>query len=195
MDQPRPTLYLLRHGETQWSKSGRHTGRSDLPLTDQGRAAAGKLRAALADLRFSAVLCSPLQRARQTCEAAGLIEQAEMDPDLMEFDYGDYEGLTTPQIQQRVPGWNVFKNGSAGGETPAQVAERCDRVIARATRVDGTVAVFAHGHLLRLLAARWLGQAPEFGQHLLLDTGTICILGYYHGESRAIRRWNAAPTT
>lgn len=191
MDKPRPRLYLLRHGQTQWSKSGQHTGRTDLPLTDHGQASAKKLRAALADLRFSLVLCSPLQRARQTCEAAGLIENAEFDPDLMEFDYGEYEGLTTPEIQERIPGWNVFKNGSPGGETPAQVAERCDRVIARATQAGGDVALFAHGHLLRLLTARWLGQPPVFGQHLLLDTGTISILGHYHGEARALQRWNA----
>lgn len=189
----RPRLYLLRHGQTEWSKSGQHTGRTDLPLTEQGLAAAKRLRAALADIPFSLVLCSPLQRARQTCEAAGMMEREELEPDLMEFDYGQYEGLTTPQIQEQVPGWNVFKNPSPGGETPAQVAERCDRVIARATGVEGNVALFAHGHLLRLLAARWLDQPPEFGQHLLLDTGTISILDHYHDEAPAIETWNASP--
>ena len=191
--QHRPRVYLLRHGETEWSRSGQHTGRTDLPLTDHGRESARRLRPALADKPLALVLCSPLRRARQTCELAGLLDRAAFDDDLMEWDYGRYEGLTTPQIQQQVAGWNVFKDGAPGGESPDRVAARCDRVIGRIEGADGDVAVFAHGHLLRVLTARWLGEPALFGRHLLLDTGTICVLDHYHQTTRAIRVWNAPP--
>lgn len=184
----------MRHGETEWSRSGQHTGRTDLPLTEAGRASATRLRKALSDQSFALVLCSPLLRARQTCELAGLIDHAQFEDDLMEWDYGRYEGMTTPEIQEQSPGWNVFRNGGAGGEMPAEVAARVDRVIARIAEIPGNVAIFAHGHLLRVLAARWVGEPASFGQSLLLDTGTICVLDHYHVTTRAILTWNAAGT-
>jgi broad specificity phosphatase PhoE len=182
--------YAIRHGETAWSLSGQHTGRTDLPLTDNGRRLAERLRPALAGEAFALVLVSPLRRARETVELAGLGGRAEVDPDLAEWDYGDYEGLTTPQIRERVPGWLIFRDGCPGGETPGQVAARADRVIARARKAGGDVALFAHGHLLRVLAARWLGMPPGAGQHFLLDTGTLSVLGDYGGIP-AVRSWNA----
>lgn len=200
-DSTERTIFLLRHGETQWSRSGQHTGRTDLPLTEAGRAAARGLRPALSGQDFALVLCSPLLRARQTCELAGLIDRARFDDDLREWDYGRYEGLTTPQIHEERPGWNVFDDGCPGGESPAEVAARTDRVIARIGRRDpqsggaigGNVAIFAHGHLLRVLASRWLELPARFGGHLLLDTGTLCTLGHYHGQTPALRTWNAPP--
>ncbi len=194
-DHKQSRVYLLRHGETEWSRSGQHTGRADLALTSAGRASAARLRPALENKTFALVLCSPLLRARETCELAGLIERAEFDDDLMEWDYGRYEGLTTSNIQAQTPGWNVFTDGSPDGESPADVAARVDRIIARVKGMSGPgdVAIFAHGHLLRVLAARWVGAPPLFGRHLLLDTGTICVLDYYHQETRAIRIWNAPP--
>ena len=192
-DEHPPRIYLIRHGETEWSRSGQHTGRKDLPLTERGRASAIRLRGPLAEVAFARVLCSPLRRARETCELAGLIGSAEFDDDLMEWDYGGYEGLTSMQIAADSPGWNVFEHGSPSGESPRQVAARSDRVIGRIDGETGNVALFAHGHLLRVLAARWVGQPPIFGQHLLLNTGTICVLDHYHGTTRAIRAWNAPP--
>ncbi len=181
---------LIRHGETTWSRSGRHTGTTDLPLTGNGRRAARELAPSLARMRFSLVLCSPLQRARQTCELAGLGEAAQLEPDLREWDYGEYEGLTHAQIDAEAPGWLVFRDGCPGGESPAQVAARVDRVIARVRAMEGRVAVFAHGHLLRLLAARWIGLEPAQGSRFLLDTATISLLSYYQGVP-ALQRWNA----
>ena len=190
-DAKRPQIYLIRHGETEWSKSGKHTGRSDIPLTDAGRANARKLRPALASLDFKLVLVSPLQRARQTCDLAGLGDAAVVDDDLAEWDYGEYEGLTTRQIHERDATWNVFDDGAPGGESPADVTLRVDRAIARAAACDGDAAVFAHGHLLRCLGSRWVGRPVAFGNHLLLDTGTISVLGHYH-HNRAIASWNAS---
>jgi broad specificity phosphatase PhoE len=183
-------VYAIRHGETAWSLTGQHTGRTDLPLTDKGRHLAERLRPALAGEAFALVLVSPLRRARETVELAGLGGRAEVDPDLAEWDYGDYEGLTTPQIREKAPGWLIFRDGCPGGETPEQVAARADRVIARARAAAGDVALFAHGHLLRVLAARWLGMPPGAGQHFLLDTGTLSVLGDYDGIP-AVRSWNA----
>ena len=187
----RPRIYLVRHGETAWSKTGKHTGRSDVPLTDAGRANAEKLRPALEGHDFKLVLVSPLQRARQTCDLAGLGGAAVVDDDLAEWDYGDYEGLTSPQIHAKDPGWNVFDDGAPGGETPGQVTARVDRAIARAAAAKGDAIIFAHGHLLRCLAARWVGQSLAFGKRLLLDTGTISVLGHYR-DDRAVASWNAA---
>jgi broad specificity phosphatase PhoE len=183
-------VYAIRHGETAWSLTGQHTGRTDLPLTENGRHLAERLRPALAGEAFALVLVSPLRRARETVELAGLGGRAEVDPDLAEWDYGDYEGLTTPQIREKAPGWLIFRDGCPGGETPEQVAARTDRVIARARKAGGDVALFAHGHLLRVLAARWLGMPPGAGQHFLLDTGTLSVLGDYGGIP-AVRTWNA----
>lgn len=181
---------LVRHGETAWSRSGQHTGSTDIPLTENGRRAARALAPHLARMRFSLVLCSPLQRARQTCELAGLGEAAQLEPDLREWDYGDYEGLTPAQIHAGAPGWLVFRDGCPGGESPEQVAERVDRVIARLRAAEGRVALFAHGHLLRLFAARWIGLEPEQGSRFLLDTATLNLLSYYRGIP-ALKCWNA----
>jgi probable phosphoglycerate mutase len=182
-------VYLIRHGETEWSLSGQHTGSTDIPLTENGRKVAQLLEPVLARETFALVLTSPLQRARKTCELAGLGERAEIDRDLMEWNYGEYEGLTSREIREKAPGWLLFNDGCPGGETPEQVGDRADRVIARARGEQGNVVLFAHGHLLRVLAARWLGFAARAGRHLLLDTGTLNILGYYQGIP-AIKRWN-----
>ncbi|MBO9518719.1 MAG: histidine phosphatase family protein [Porphyrobacter sp.] len=185
-------VYCIRHGETEWSLSGQHTGRTDLPLTENGRKLAAELRPAIKGHEFALVLSSPLARAKETCEIVGLGERAEIDPDLSEWDYGDYEGLTPAQIHKTVPGWMVFEDGCPGGELPSDLSRRVDRVISRINAVDGDVALFAHGHVLRVLAARWIGLPAEEGRRFLLDTGTLCILGHYRGE-RAIRVWNCAP--
>jgi len=183
-------VFAIRHGETEWSLSGQHTGTTDLPLTDNGRRLAARLRPVLARESFALVLTSPLQRARDTCKLCGLIDTAVIEPDLMEWNYGKYEGLTSEQIHATAPGWLVFNDGCPGGEAPAEVGARADRVIARARTVNGDVALFAHGHVLRVLVARWLGLPPEAGQHFLLDTGTLNVLSYYRGRP-AVKTWNA----
>jgi probable phosphoglycerate mutase len=185
-------VFAIRHGETAWSLNGQHTGTTDLPLTDTGRRLAERMRPVFATNVFELVLCSPLQRARQTCELAGLGEQAVIDSDLVEWNYGEYEGLTPKQIEELAPGWLIFRDGCPGGETPEQVSARVDRVIARARAVEGDTALFAHGHVLRVFAARWIGLPPGGGQHFLLNTGTLCVLGYYH-EIPAVRMWNGPP--
>ena len=182
-------VYAIRHGETAWSLSGKHTGVTDISLTANGRRRAEALRPVLAKETFSLVLVSPLRRARETCALAGLDESAAVDPDLMEWNYGEYEGLTPKQIHDVTPDWMIFRDGCPGGETPEQVGVRADRVIARARDVRGNVALFAHGHLLRVLAARWIGLHAEGGQQFLLDTGTLCVLGYYDNVP-AIKLWN-----
>ena len=183
-------VWLIRHGETEWSRRGRHTGITDLPLTDAGRRAAKALVPVLARESFVRVLTSPLERARETCQLAGLGDRAQVDPDLVEWNYGDYEGLTSAEIRDRAPGWLLFRDGAPGGERPDDVSRRVDRVIARARAAPGHVAIVAHGHLLRSLAARWLGWPVAAGQHFLLDTGTVNVLSAYH-EAPAIKRWNA----
>ena len=184
-------VWLIRHGETEWSRSGQHTGLTDLPLTETGRRAARALAPTLAGESFALVLTSPLKRARETCELSGLGARAQVDSDLLEWNYGEYEGLTTSEIHEREPGWLVFTDGAPGGERPDDVGRRVDRAIARARAAPGNVAMFAHGHLLRVLAARWLGWPVAAGRHFLLDTGTVNILSAYR-EAPAIRRWNAA---
>lgn len=183
------SVFAIRHGETEWSLNGRHTGVTDLPLTDNGRALAASLKAALGGRRFALVMVSPMLRARTTAELAGLGDEAVVEPDLMEWNYGDYEGLTPAQIHAERPGWMVFRDGCPGGESPAQVGERADRVIAATRAAEGDVAIFAHGHILRVLAARWIDLPPEAGQRFLLGTGTLCILSDYRG-SPAIEVWN-----
>jgi probable phosphoglycerate mutase len=188
------SVYPIRHGETEWSLNGRHTGVTDLPLTANGRRLAAALKPVLAKRTFKLVLVSPMQRARETCELAGLGDAAIVEPDLMEWDYGDYEGLTTDQIHARRPGWQIFRDGCPNGETPAQVGARTDRVIARARAAQadvsgGDAALFSHGHLLRVLAARWIELSPEGGAHFLLGTGTLCVLGQYR-DGPAIDVWN-----
>ena len=184
---------LLRHGETEWSRNGKHTSVTDLPLTENGRVAARRLRSLLAAQKFARVLTSPLQRARETCELAGVGAQAAIDPDLMEWHYGEYEGLTTKQIRLTRPGWSLFRDGCPGGESPDQVAARADRVIDKIRGTDGDVVLFAHGHILRVLAARWIALPASHGEHFLLDTATLSVLGYYR-EQPAIRIWNAPLT-
>jgi len=185
------SVFTIRHGETEWSLNGRHTGGTDIPLTANGRQLAKRLRPSLTDRSFALVLVSPLQRARETCELAGVAAGAIVDPDLVEWNYGQYEGLTPKQIHEQAPDWLVFRDGCPGGETPAQVGARADRVLARVRAVEGDVALFAHGHLLRVLVARWLGWPPGAGQHFLLDTGTLSVLGYYGGIA-AVKTWNAS---
>ena len=182
-------VFAIRHGETAWSLSGQHTGTTDIPLTDNGRRLAERIRPVLAEEDFALVLTSPMQRARETCELAGLGDAAVVEPDLVEWDYGEYEGLTPRQIREAAPDWLIFRDGCPGGEAPEQIGARVDRVIARARAADGDVALFAHGHVLRVFAARWLGLPAGGGQHFLLDTGTLSVLGYYH-DIPAVRIWN-----
>jgi broad specificity phosphatase PhoE len=187
---PIQQVYLIRHGETEWSLSGQHTGTTDIPLTENGRRVATLLKPVLARETFMLILTSPLQRARETCELAGLGAGAKIDRDLMEWNYGEYEGLTSQQIHTKRPGWMVFTDGCPGGESPDQVGARVDRVIAKVRAVEGHVALFAHGHVLRALAARWLGLRAADGCHFLLDTATLNIMSYYRGIP-AVKRWNA----
>jgi beta-phosphoglucomutase family hydrolase len=182
-------VFAIRHGETAWSLSGQHTGTTDIPLTDNGRRLAERIRPVLAKTAFELVLCSPMQRARETCELAGLGDRAVVEPDLVEWCYGEYEGLTPEQVHKVAPGWLLFRDGCPGGEMPEQVGARVDRVISRLRAVAGEVALFAHGHVLRVLAARWIGLPPSGGEHFLLDTGTLCVLGYYR-DVPAVRIWN-----
>jgi len=183
-------IYLLRHGETEWSLNGQHTGVTDIPLTENGRTAARLLGPILAKVPFSLVLTSPLQRARETCELAGLGKQATIESDLIEWNYGEYEGLKTEQIRLTRPSWSVFRDGCPGGESPEQVAARADRVLSKVRATEGNVALFAHGHILRVLAARWINLSANYGEHFLLDTATLNVLGYYR-ESPAFKIWNA----
>ena len=190
MSNPEQKVYLLRHGETEWSLNGRHTGVTDIPLTENGRKLARQLQPILAEEKFVMVLTSPLQRARETCELAGLGTLAGVDRDLMEWNYGEYEGLTTEQIRQTRPAWSVFRDGCPGGESPLQVSVRADRIVSRVRTVDGNVALFSHGHILRVLAARWINLSSSYGENFLLDTATLNVLGYYR-ESPAFKIWNA----
>jgi probable phosphoglycerate mutase len=191
---PSQQIYLIRHGETEWSLSGQHTGITDIPLTENGRKVAKLLKPVLAKATFALVLTSPLERARETCELAGLSTRAAIDHDLMEWNYGAYEGLTPKQIHAQAPGWMLFSDGCPGGESPEQVGARVDRVIARVRAVDGHVALFAHGHIFRVFAARWLGLPATAGCHFLLDTATLNILSYYRNIP-AVKRWNAMLVT
>ena len=183
-------VYLLRHGETEWSLNGRHTGVTDIPLTENGRVAARLLKPILAKVTFTWVLTSPLQRARETCELAGLGQFANVEPDLIEWNYGEYEGLKTEQIRSTRPGWSVFRDGCPGGESPEQVGARADRVITKVRTAAGNVALFGHGHFTRVLAARWINLSANYGENFLLDTATLNVLGYYR-ESPAFMIWNA----
>lgn len=185
-------LWLIRHGETAWSLSGAHTSRTDIPLTDRGRERAQKIRDYLHGKTFSMVLTSPLERARETCAIAGYGDVAQIDDDLSEWNYGVYEGRTTNDIQKEIPGWSVWTSPIIDGETIDQVAERANRVIARAAAKGGSVALFAHGHILRILAACWIQSPPIMGSRLALGTGTVSTLGYEH-ETRVITLWNRDP--
>ena len=187
-----PMIYLVRHGETIWSRDGRHTGQTDLPLTEQGERNAVQLRTRLAGFVFAKILTSPLQRAKRTCELAGFGAVAEVDPDLVEWNYGDYEGLRTADIRAKRPEWELFRDGCPNGESPAAIAARADRVIARVRATTGNVLIFSSGHFLRVFAARWLGVEPLIGKYFMLDTATISALSYEHDLSNpAIRSWNS----
>ena len=186
-------LYLVRHGETAWSLSGQHTGRTDIPLTEQGERDARELAERLRGMSFSRVFTSPLKRARRTFELAALNRVAEIEPDLAEWDYGDYEGKRAEDIRKGRPDWNVFRDGCPNGESPAQVSKRADRLIAKLRTFEGDLAIFSHGHFGRVLAARWIGLGSEQAQHFLLSTASLSILGYGHNlaEEPAIILWNA----
>lgn len=185
----RPEILLVRHGATEWSVSGQHTSRTDLPLIEAGQRRATQIGAELADRSFSLVLCSPLRRARETCQLAGFGEDAEISDDLKEWDYGEYEGLTTPQIRRDRPDWNLWRDGCPGGEEPAEVSARADRVIARLRAADGDALVFAHGHILRVLGARWIGMEVAAGARLALSAGSVSVLGFER-ETEVLERWN-----
>jgi broad specificity phosphatase PhoE len=189
---PLPRVYLARHGETAWTMSGQHTGRTDIPLTPQGEADARRLGERLKGHSFALVLTSPLQRAKRTCELAGFGERCEIDPDLREWDYGECEGLTSAEIRKRRPDWVLFRDGCPGGETVDQVGERANRVIARVRNSAGDVLLFAHGHLLRILTARWLGLPAAGGRLFYCDPTSLGTLGYEHdrAEEPVMRLWN-----
>jgi probable phosphoglycerate mutase len=186
---PHPIL-IVRHGETEWSLSGQHTSRTDVSLIPEGRRRAEQIGTELAGREFALVLCSPLLRARQTCELAGLGDQARLTDDLREWDYGEYEGLTTPQIRQQNPSWNLWRDGCPGGERPEQVGLRADRVLDRLRGADGDAVAFAHGHILRVVTARWLAMEPAAGARFVLGAGSTAVLGYER-ETEVILRWNA----
>ena len=193
MSEPLPVVYLARHGETAWSLSSQHTGRTDLPLTERGERQARALGERLRGANFAKVLTSPSQRARRTAELAGFGSLAETDPDLAEWDYGQYEGRRTADILAERPGWFLFRDGAPGGETPEQVAARADRVVRRIRAVQGSVAIFSSAHISRVLAVRWLGLEAAAGRYLLLDTSSLSILGYEHNLAEpAVRLWNEA---
>jgi probable phosphoglycerate mutase len=183
-------IWLLRHGATEWSRDGRHTGSSDIPLLPEGEAEARSLAPLLAGQHFAQVWVSPLQRARRTCELAGLGAEAQPNENLREWDYGSYEGITTAEIRQTVPGWSVWSHGCPGGEDAAAVTQRCEALIAQLLALEGNIALFAHGHLLRSLAGTWIGQGAVGGKHLALGTGSHSLLGFER-ENPVILRWNA----
>ena len=195
MDNALPQIYVVRHGETDWSKTGQHTGLTDLPLTALGKQDAEGLRGKLSKSNFEAVLCSPLLRAKQTCELAGFASMMQIEPDLLEWNYGDYEGLTTKEITKKHPGWNIFLNGCPNGESPEQVASRAGRIVTRLKKVErGNVLLIAHGHILRVIAAVWLNLPVEGGALFALSPASISILGYEHDFSEpCMKLWNAKP--
>ncbi len=188
-------IYLMRHGETAWSLSGQHTGRADIPLTKNGEAEALHLGQRIRSLEFTKVFCSPLIRARQTCELAGLTQQASIDCDLAEWDNGDYEGKTHAEISAIRPFWNLFRDGCPNGEMPADIGARADRLVDRFSELDGNIAVFAHSHLGRVLAARWIGLAVKQAEQFLLDTASISILSLDRdgNKPRSMMLWNSTP--
>jgi broad specificity phosphatase PhoE len=180
---------LVRHAETEWSLNGRHTGRTDIPLTEHGRDVAAGLRERLSAWSFDLVLVSPSVRARETCELCGLGADAQLRPDLFEWDYGDYEGLTTPEIWEERPDWRLWRDGCPGGESAADVGARADRVIEEILASHARVAAFSHGHMLRVLGARWMALGPDLGARLGLSTAAICVLGHER-DTQVIARWN-----
>jgi probable phosphoglycerate mutase len=193
MSEPLPAIYLARHGETAWTLSGQHTGLTDIPLTERGERNARRLGERLRDLAFTHVFTSPLQRASRTCALAGFGDRAVVDSDLVEWNYGDYEGVRTADIRKQRSDWQLFRDGCPNGETAATVGARADRVLARLRPLDGNVLVFSSGHFLRVLAARWLGLDPALGRLFLLSTATLSVLGYEHNRQEPVLRlWNDA---
>lgn len=191
MSESLPVVYLARHGETEWSLSGQHTGLTDLPLTERGERNARRLGERLKGLSFAKVFTSPLQRARRTCELAGFGDRAEIDPDLVEWNYGEYEGKRIEEIHAKRPDWQLFRDGCPGGESPQQIGARADRVIKRIRAIRGNVLIFSSGHILRVLTARWLGLEPVGAQYFLLSTASLSELGYEHNLSQpVIQLWN-----
>jgi broad specificity phosphatase PhoE len=191
MSQTFPVVYLARHGETAWSLSGQHTGRTDLPLTERGERNAQQLGQRLKQITFIKVFTSPLQRASKTSALAGFGDLAEVDPDLLEWDYGAYEGRTSAEIHRERPGWQLFRDGCPGGESPDQVGARADRVLKRVRELSANVLLFSSGHFLRVLTARWLGLEPATGRLFLLSTASLSVLGYEHNLNEpVIRSWN-----
>ena len=186
-----PEILLVRHGETEWSKSGQHTGRTDIPLTEEGRRQGEALRSRFEGRRFCKVLSSPLSRALDTCRLAGLGDEAELRDDLLEWDYGEYEGRTTAEIREEIPGWTVWSGGCPGGESVQDVGRRLGPLVDELRAVEEDVILFAHGHLLRILGALWIELAPEYGQRLALGTAAVNVLGYER-ETPAIWLWNGA---
>jgi probable phosphoglycerate mutase len=185
-------IWLIRHGETEWSLSGAHTGRTDIPLTPRGREQAAALGRHLAGRKFALVLVSPLRRAFDTCRLAGYGDAAVIDPNLLEWDHGDYEGRTTSEIRRERPGWSIWSDGAPNGETIEQVAARADAVLARVSQVEGDAALFAHAHFLRVLTTRWLGLEPAAGRLFAMGAASVNTLGYER-ETRVITRWNLSP--
>lgn len=187
-----PRIFLIRHGETEWSLSGQHTGRTDIPLTPNGERQARLLGSALRTTTFTHVLTSPRRRARTTCELAGLGAIANTEPDLAEWDYGEYEGLRSADIKQHDANWNIFLDGCPGGEMPAQIAARADRLLARLRELDGAIALFSHGHFSRVLALRWIGQPVAVAQYFELGPAALSTLGHaaHHPEIAVIEQWN-----
>jgi broad specificity phosphatase PhoE len=191
MSETLPEVYLARHGETAWTISHQHTGRTDLPLTERGERNAESLGHRLRGMSFAKVLVSPMQRAKRTCELAGFGDRAEVAQDLMEWDYGQYEGRRTAEIRQERPDWYLFRDGCPGGESVEAVGARADRVVARLRAIDGSILFFGHSHFFRVLAARWLRLPPSDGRLFLLSTASLSILGYEHSrEEPVIRLWN-----
>jgi broad specificity phosphatase PhoE len=191
MNETLPTVYLARHGETEWSLTGQHTGLTDLPLTTRGERSAEQLGDRLRGMTFAKVLTSPLQRAARTCELAGFGAVAETDRNLVEWDYGDYEGKRTNEIRSERPTWELFRDGCPGGETPAEIGARADSVISLVRPIQGDVLIFSSGHILRILTARWLGLEPAAGAYFLLSTASLSALSYEHEPSHpAIMLWN-----
>jgi broad specificity phosphatase PhoE len=191
MSQELPLIYLARHGETAWTISGQHTGRTDLPLTNRGERNATRLADRLKGLAFEKVFCSPLKRVRRTCELAGFGSVVAIDPNLLEWDYGQYEGLRSAEIHATRPDWQLFRDGCPGGESPNDVGARADRVVQRVREIKGNVLLFSSGHFLRVLAARWLALPPDGGRYFLLSTASVSALSYEHNLSQpVIRLWD-----
>lgn len=191
MNQTHPLIYLVRHGETEWSLTGQHTGLCDIPMTENGEREAARLRDRLKGLSFEQVFTSPLQRALRTCELAGFSHVARADQDFTEWHYGDYEGKTSAQIHEQRPDWNLFRDGCPGGESVAEISARADRVVGLLRSVSGTALIFSHSHFLRVLTARWLKLEPTAARCFFLNTASVSVLGYEHGrEDPVIRLWN-----